>query len=92
MESQSISNLTQLSSFDNWTGNMAQFCHKAQIDIFTNNSCGLVFNKVIAFDIDIVKFSPLVGSSYIDLLSRRKAKQASLSLRRLGTHKNKDVF
>ena len=28
-ESQSISNLTQLSSFDNWTGNMAQFCHKA---------------------------------------------------------------
>ena len=24
-ESQSISNLTQLSSFDNWTGNMAQF-------------------------------------------------------------------
>lgn len=64
----------------------------AQIDTFTNNSCGLVFNKVITFDIDIVKFNPLAGSSYIDLLLRLEAKQASLFLCGLGTHKNKDVF
>ena len=52
-----------------------------QIGVFEDKQSGWVFDSVVFLEINIYKYRPLKGSSYIDLPDIIKNKKAALMLR-----------